>query len=106
MKDFLARNPLAPEPDKAKTAQLAKDAFNSRNPKYLIYHPEKDGWTSEDHHIRFMVTVIADNIIKKMWSESEWKKSSLDISKAVYEVLSFLRATTFNPNPNPPSYED
>ncbi|KAK5660466.1 hypothetical protein OQA88_13013 [Cercophora sp. LCS_1] len=103
--DFLSRNPHEPEPDKAKIAQLAKEAVNSHNPKYLTYHPVKDGWTSEDHHIRFMATVITDNLLSKgLWSESDWKKRSIDITKAVYEVLSFLRGTT-QMDGNPPGYD-
>ncbi|KAK0714891.1 hypothetical protein B0H67DRAFT_579398 [Lasiosphaeris hirsuta] len=105
--DFLARNPLAPELDKAKISQLAKDAVNSRNPKYLMYHPDKEGWTSEDYHIRFISTVITDNLLNKgLWTDSDWKKKSLDITKAVYEVLSFLRATTLGADAQPPRYED
>jgi len=107
LRDFLARNALAPEPDKTKTAQLAKDAINSRNPKYLVYHPEKGAWTSEDHHVRFIVTVISDNLLHKgLWTESDWKKKSIDIAKAIYEVLSFLRATALSTEANPPRYED
>lgn len=105
LRDFLTRNPLAPEPSKATTAQLVRDAINSRNPKYLMYHPEKDTWTSEDHHVRFIVTVISDNLLHKgLWSESDWKKKNIDIAKAVYEVLSFLRATS--QSADPPRYED
>ncbi|KAK4449898.1 hypothetical protein QBC34DRAFT_462576 [Podospora aff. communis PSN243] len=105
-RDFLSRNPLAPEPDKAKLAQQAKDAINSRNQKYLMYHPEKDNWTSEDHHIRFLVTVISDNLLKGLWSESDWKKRNIDIAKSCYEVLSFLRATAGpGVSDNPPRYD-
>ena len=103
-RDFLSLNPLVPEPDKAKMAQQAKDKINSRDPKYLMYHPDKDGWTAEEHHIRFLVTVITDNMLKGMWSESDWKKRSIEISKATYEVLSFLRATWKAPV-DPPSYD-
>ncbi len=107
LRDFLARNPMVPEPDKAKVAQLAKDAINSRNAKYLMYHPEKDGWTSEDHHVRFIATVVCDNLLHKgLWSDSDWKKKNLEITKAVYEVLSFLRATSLGTETNPPRYED
>ena len=104
-RDFLAENPLAPEPEKEKVAQKTKEAINSRNPKYLIFHPDKDAWVSEDHHIRFMATVISDNLLKGLWSESEWKKKNVEIAKAIYEVLSFLRATTLGPDPSPPRYE-
>ncbi|KAK1752105.1 hypothetical protein QBC47DRAFT_389690, partial [Echria macrotheca] len=105
--DFLSHSPLAPEPDKAKIAQLAKDAVNSRSQKYLVYHPDKTGWTSEDHHVRFIVTLVSDNLLKNMWSESEWKKRGVEIAKAGYEVLSFLRATfAAGVDVNPPRYAD
>ncbi|KAK4125958.1 hypothetical protein N657DRAFT_642716 [Parathielavia appendiculata] len=103
--DFLAHNPRAPELDKNKTTQKAKDAVNSRSTQFLIYHPDKGAWSAEDHHVRFIVTVIQDNMLKGLWSESDWKKKGLDITKAVYEVLAFLRATTFYPDANPPLYE-
>ena len=105
LRDFLAGSPLAAEPDKIKTAQQAKEAINSRSPKYLMYHPEKDGWTAEDHHVRFMVTLISDNMLRGMWSESDWKKRSTDIAKAAFEVLSFLRATVPSVDANPPRYD-
>ncbi|KAK3903276.1 hypothetical protein C8A05DRAFT_32996 [Staphylotrichum tortipilum] len=105
VRDFLSRNPAAPELDKTKTAQTAKDAINSRNVQYLIYHPDKGAWTAQEHHVRFIVAVVSDNMLKGLWSESDWKKRSLEISKAVYEVLAFLRATAFTPESLPPQYE-
>ncbi|KAK4157333.1 hypothetical protein C8A00DRAFT_11798 [Chaetomidium leptoderma] len=105
LRDFLVQNPLAPELDKAKTAQKAKDAINSRKPEYLMYHPDKGGWTAEDHHVRFIATIVSDNMLKGLWSESDWKKKNIDIAKAVYEVLTFLRATAFSPDSYPPRYE-
>lgn len=106
-RDFLARNPNSPEPDKTKTAQAAKDAIKSKTVKYLAYHPEKDGWSPEDHHVRFIVTVISDNLLKGgIWSNDDWRKRDLDVAKACYEVLSFLRATGMGVvEQNPPSYE-
>uniref|UniRef100_L2FYI4 Uncharacterized protein n=1 Tax=Colletotrichum fructicola (strain Nara gc5) TaxID=1213859 RepID=L2FYI4_COLFN len=92
-----------PEPDKPRTAQAARDALNSRKPKFLVYHPDKTGWTPEDHHVRFIVTLVADNMLQNLWYESEWKKRGLDIAKAAYEVLIFLKATLFV-DPSPPSY--
>lgn len=71
-----------------------------------MYHPNKEVWTSEDHHVRFIVTVVNDNILQGLWSESDWKKRSTDIAKAVFEVLVFLRATTLPAlESNPPHYE-
>ncbi len=103
-RDFLAANPTSPEVDKAKTSQAAKDAINSRNPRYLLYHPDKDGWTPEDHVVRFIVAVVADNMLKSIWSDHDWKKRNIEVCKAVYEVLSFLRGTDFGA-PMPPRYE-
>jgi hypothetical protein len=53
-----------------------------------------------------MATVIADNLLKSLWSDGDWKRKSIDISKAVYEVLSFLRASWTAREANPPRYED
>ena len=109
-RDLLSRNPAAPEPDKSKTAQAAKDAINGKNPKFLVYHPEKEAWGAEDHSVRFIVTVVNDNMIKNLWSESDWKKRGIEITKAIYEVLSYLRATAIreqhSASYNPPRYED
>lgn len=98
-RDFLSRNPNVPEPDKQKTAQLAKDAINNKVSKYLVYFPQKADWTSEDHHVRFIVTIISDNMLKNLWSDNEWKKKGIDIAKSMYEVLSFLRATYISSTP-------
>jgi hypothetical protein len=92
-RDYLSHNAHAPEPDKVRTAQAAKDAFSGRKEKYMVYHPDKNGWTAEDHHVRFIVQVVSDGLMKGMWSEGEWKKRGIEISKAGYEVLSFLRST-------------
>jgi hypothetical protein len=93
------------EPDKHKTSQAAKDAINSRKPKFLVYHPDKTAWTVEDHHIRFIATVVADNMLQGLWSESEWKKKAIDIAKAVFEVLVFLKAVDAV-DKEPPRYSD
>ncbi|WYZ46327.1 hypothetical protein EsH8_IX_000552 [Colletotrichum jinshuiense] len=93
-----------PEPDKTRTAQAARNAINSRTPKFLVYHPDKAGWTAEDHHVRFIVTLVADNMLQNLWHESEWKKKGLDVAKAAYEVLIFLKATAVYVDPNPPGY--
>ncbi|TQN73010.1 hypothetical protein CSHISOI_02499 [Colletotrichum shisoi] len=93
-----------PEPDKTRTAQAARDAINARKPRFLVYHPDKTGWTAEDHHVRFIVTLVADNRLHNLWYESQWKKSGLDIAKAAYEVLVFLKTATVYADPDPPSY--
>ncbi|KAL1899071.1 hypothetical protein Sste5346_002993 [Sporothrix stenoceras] len=84
--------PSDPEPDKATTAQRAKDAINNQSVIFLTYHPEKTTWTPEDHAVRFVATAIADSLLRKVWGERDWRKRPLDIAKAVYEVLSYKRA--------------
>ncbi|KAK1596416.1 uncharacterized protein LY79DRAFT_667429 [Colletotrichum navitas] len=93
-----------PEPDKARTARAAREALGTRKPKFLVYHPDKTGWAAEDHYVRFVVTLIADNGLRNMWNGSEWKRKGLDIAKAAYEVLVYLKATMVYPDPNPPNY--
>lgn len=95
---------IVSEPDKAKTAQAAKDAVKGQQAKFLVYHPDKEGWTLEDHHVRFIATVVQDNLLKGTWSNSDFKNKGLDITKAVYEVLMYLRATYYPSDPNPPGY--
>lgn len=102
--DFLTRTPNAAEPDKTRTAQASKDAINSRSQKFLVYHPDKTNWSTEDHHVRFIVTVIQDNMLKSLWSESEWKKKGIDIARAVFEVLCFLKSSYYRVDPHPPRY--
>ena len=103
-RDFLAKTRNAADPDKTRTAQTAKDAINSRSQKFLVYHPDKTNWSVEDHHVRFIATVIQDNMLKSLWSESEWKKKALDVAKAVFEVLCFLKSSCYTVDPHPPSY--
>lgn len=79
-RDFLTDNHLSPEPDKDKTAQAAKDAINSRKPQFLLYHPDKTGWNDQDHHVRFIVSVVADNMLK----------SCEQISRVIYYPFWFV----------------
>ncbi|KAH6855762.1 hypothetical protein B0I37DRAFT_350906 [Chaetomium sp. MPI-CAGE-AT-0009] len=108
VRDFHHANPLAPEPDKRETVQKARDAISSRGAQYLMHNPDKEAWSAEDHHVRFLVAVISDNMLDGLWSEKEWKKGSLAICGAVFEVLAFLKATAA-PGPSaasdPPRYE-
>lgn len=92
------------EPDKNKTAQAVKDAINSKSPKFLTYHPDKTNWTNEDHYVRFITTIILDNMLTGLWSDSDWKKRNIDIAKAVYEVLFFLKASYLMADQHPPLY--
>ncbi|KAK2021971.1 hypothetical protein LX32DRAFT_221363 [Colletotrichum zoysiae] len=93
-----------PEPDKTRTARAARRALDAREPKFLVYRPDKTGWAAEDHYVRFVVTLVADNGLRNMWREPEWQRKRLDMAKAAYEVLVFLKATMVYPDPNPPSY--
>ncbi|KAG6000256.1 hypothetical protein E4U21_005634 [Claviceps maximensis] len=103
-RDFLTKLPTrSPEPDKDKTAEAARHAIRSCSVKFLVYHPNKLSWTVEDHHVRFIVTVIQDNMLHGLWSDSDWKKRGLEVCKAVFEVLCFLKATCLAME-NPPSY--
>jgi hypothetical protein len=34
-------------------------------------------------------------MLRSLWSESEWKKKAIDIAKAVFEVLCFLKASFY-----------
>ncbi|TDZ47190.1 hypothetical protein CTRI78_v008652 [Colletotrichum trifolii] len=104
--DFLSRpgSPAAvPEPDRLRTAQAAQTALNSKKARYLVHHPDKADWTPEEHYVRFIVTLVSDNMLQNFWHESEWKKKGLDIAKASYEVLVFLKGSWFA-DPEPPSY--
>lgn len=103
---FLSDNPTAPEADKERIVKLAKEAINSRDAKYLVYHPDKTDWTADDHHIRFLATLILDNRLKGLWSEGDWRSKSTDITKAAFEVLSYLRAATLRVDAGPPGYDE
>jgi hypothetical protein len=92
-RDFHATHPLAPEPDKPSTVQSAREAINARSAQYLMHNPDKHAWTVEDHHVRFLVAVISDNMLDGLWSEKEWKKNGARVCGAVFEVLVFLKAT-------------
>lgn len=104
-RSYLTQTTDAAEPDKTQAAQAARDAINSRSQKYLVYHPDKTNWTAEEHHVRFIVTVIQDNMLKALWSESEWKKKGIEITKAVFEVLCYLKSAYLYAEQNPPSYK-
>ena len=87
--------PNDPEPDKTTTANRAKDAINNQSVQFLVYHPlpqDKQAWTPEDHAVRFLVTAIADSLLRKVWQERDWRKRPAEIARAVYEVLSYKRA--------------
>lgn len=108
-RDFLSKQPMALEPDKETTAKAARDAISHRSQKYLVYHPDKTGWTVEDHHVRFIVTVIQDNLLRGMWDGVKWsdpdfKRRAADIPNAVFEVLAYLRASFAVADLSPPVY--
>jgi hypothetical protein len=89
--DFYKHNASDPEPDKTRTARCACNALNHKTPRFLIHHPSKEDWTPEDHHVRFIVTVIHDSILQGVWSEANWAAKGIHIAEAVFEVLSYLR---------------
>ncbi|KAH6632662.1 hypothetical protein F5144DRAFT_488833 [Chaetomium tenue] len=93
LRDFHGAHPLAAEPDKSTTVQKARDAIQSRGAQYLMHNPDKAAWTAEDHHVRFLVAVISDNMLAGLWSDRDWKKNGLAVCGAVFEVLVFLKAT-------------
>lgn len=110
LRDFLSRNPTAPEAEKDRVAEQAKEAISSKLVKYLAYHPVKTDWTAEDHHTRFIVTVVGDNLLKGgIWAGMDWNSAGgakrLLTTKAAYEVLSYLRTmAAVSQEGNPPSY--
>lgn len=91
-----------PDPDKEQTAKAAKEALEGKSPKYLLYHPDKSGWTPEEHHVRFIVTVAQDSALMKTWSLK--KEGPFAVAKSVYEVLCYLKASLVVADPNPPGY--
>ncbi|KAK4034568.1 hypothetical protein C8A01DRAFT_18651 [Parachaetomium inaequale] len=107
LRDFLLANPGGPDPDKASTAQKARDALNSRGAMCMMHNPFKQSWSAEDHHVRFIAAVVSDNMVGGLRFEKDWKKSSLAIAGAVFEVLVYLKATAVPgaPDANPPRYE-
>ncbi|KAG5953067.1 hypothetical protein E4U53_007035 [Claviceps sorghi] len=91
------------DPDKNKTAEAARHAIRSRSIKFLVFHPNKTTWTAEDHHVRFIGTMIQDNMLCGLWSDSDWKGRELEMCRAVFEVLCFLKATCLAAE-EPPCY--
>lgn len=56
--------------------------------------------------MRFIAQVVTDNMLKgSLWSENDFKKRGLEITKAVYEILSFLRASQVGVEQPPPRYK-
>lgn len=97
-----SRQHHVPDPHKEQTAKAAKDAIESKSPKFLLYHPDKSGYTVEDHHVRFIVTVVLDNVLTKTLHMK--KEGTLSVAKSVYEVLCYLKATHVIADQNPPGY--
>lgn len=92
--DYFGLHPgsIEVEPDKLRTAQTAQTAINVRTLKFLEYHPDKAGWSGEDHAVRFIVTAVSDSLLRQTWGMGEWRSKGLDLAKAVYEVLCYKRA--------------
>ncbi|KAG6133236.1 hypothetical protein E4U28_006258 [Claviceps purpurea] len=97
MRDCVTKSPSesVADPDKCMIASAATSAIQYRNTKYLVYHPGKTAWTVNDHHVRFIVIVVRDNLLRDLWSEGDWRQKALEICKAVYELLCYLKAEFF-----------
>ncbi|GAO15635.1 hypothetical protein UVI_02050660 [Ustilaginoidea virens] len=93
-RDCLAKaGGVVADPDKRSTAEKAMDCVDNVGPDFGLYHPDKKNWTVQDHHVRFIMTVVLDGLLSNLWSSKDWDARGLEISKAVYEVLCFLKAS-------------
>ncbi|ORY65349.1 uncharacterized protein BCR38DRAFT_457535 [Pseudomassariella vexata] len=70
-----------------------------------LFHPDKTDRDGQEDHMRFIMSIVGDNMLKNLWHNLEWGKRGLEITKAAYEVLSFLRASQMERDQNPPGYE-
>ncbi|KAG6051425.1 hypothetical protein E4U17_006187 [Claviceps sp. LM77 group G4] len=97
MRDCVTKPPSESDADldKGTIAGAAKTAIESRSIRYLVYHPDKTAWTVEDHHVRFIMIVVRDNLLRALWSEKDWQQRPLGICKAVYELLCYLKTACF-----------
>lgn len=56
--------------------------------------------------MRFVAQVVTDNMLKgSLWSEIDFKKRGLEITKVVYEILRYLRASQIGVEQPPPGYK-
>ncbi|KAG6150561.1 hypothetical protein E4U37_005996 [Claviceps purpurea] len=103
MRDCVTKlpNESVTDPDKGTITEAARSAIDllGKN-KYLIYHPDKTAWTLDDHHVRFIVVVVRDNLVRQLWSQGSWSHGSwsqkkLEICGAVYELLCYLKTACF-----------
>ncbi|KAG6079452.1 hypothetical protein E4U15_003739 [Claviceps sp. LM218 group G6] len=101
MRDCVTKslNESVTDPNKGKiqvtaAARSAIDLLG--NTKYLVYHPDKTAWTVDDHHVRFIVVVVRDNLLRALWGEWQWPQKKLEICKAVYELLCYLKTACLN----------
>ena len=85
---------LLEELDKAATCKLAYKALCSTDPKYRMFRPNKEGWTAQDHVARFIFMVVHDNFHGGVWSVNDITQCPKRHLGAVYEVLSYLRASS------------
>ncbi|KAG6079455.1 hypothetical protein E4U15_003743 [Claviceps sp. LM218 group G6] len=82
------------EPDKDRVAEAARNAINSCDSPYLVFHPNKTGWKVHDHYVRFVVTVIRDRMLRGLWLRA-WLQNGLELCNIVYEMLGNLTSTPF-----------
>ncbi|KAG6035229.1 hypothetical protein E4U40_002717 [Claviceps sp. LM458 group G5] len=82
------------EPDKDRVVEAARNAINSCDSPYLVFHPNKTGWKIHDHCVRFVVTVIRDQMLRGLWLRV-WLRNRLELCNVVYELLVNLTSTPF-----------
>ncbi|KAG6285924.1 hypothetical protein E4U09_006990 [Claviceps aff. purpurea] len=103
MRDCVTKlpNESVADPDKGTITEAARSAIDLLGKdKYLMYNPDKTAWTLDDHHVRFIVVVVRDNLVRHLWSQGDlsqgsWWQKKLEICKAVYELLCYLKTACF-----------
>jgi hypothetical protein len=96
--EFRASVPaIHPDPNVVEVCNLAERAIISAPPsgrKFCLLHPDKRGWSIDDHHVRFIVGIAKDSLEEQAWDSSKWIQRSQEIAKALYEVLVYLKTTS------------
>ncbi|KAG5932303.1 hypothetical protein E4U60_005327, partial [Claviceps pazoutovae] len=98
MRDCATKSPneSVVDPGKGTITEAARSAIDLLgNTKYLVYHPDKTAWTVNDHHVRFIVIVVQVNLLRRLWSQGDWSQKKLEICRAVYELLCYLKISCF-----------
>ncbi|KAG6136253.1 hypothetical protein E4U47_003393 [Claviceps purpurea] len=85
---------LMSESDKDRVVEAARKAINSCDSPYLVFQPNKTGWKVHDHCVRFVVTVIRDQMLRGLlWRV--WSRRWLEICNVMFELLVELTSTSF-----------